>query len=78
MNSDDIRDEWQEILDAVFKLVELFKIPGRKAKGKLKLLKTNPGIFYSVWAACFEDYDLQKTRNKRDNDRDWRHQVSSE
>ena len=32
--TDDIIDDWQMILDAVFKLVEVLKVPGRKAKGK--------------------------------------------
>jgi len=30
--SDDILDEWTEVLAAVFKLVEGFKVPGRKSK----------------------------------------------
>lgn len=32
--TDDIVDDWEKILASVFKLVELFKVPGRKAKGK--------------------------------------------
>ena len=36
--TEDILGEWQEILNSVFKLVEGFKVPGRKAKCKLLLL----------------------------------------
>lgn len=34
--TDDIVDDWQGILDKIFKLTELFKVPGRKAKSKLQ------------------------------------------
>ena len=32
--TDDITHDWEKILASIFKLVELFKVPGRKAKGK--------------------------------------------
>ena len=32
--TDDILHDWQEILNALFKLVEGFKVPGRKSKCK--------------------------------------------
>jgi hypothetical protein len=31
---DDILDEWSPVLNAIFKLVEVLKVPGRKAKCK--------------------------------------------
>jgi len=34
--TDDIVDDWQPLLDKIFKLTELFKVPGRKAKSKLQ------------------------------------------
>ena len=33
--SDDILGDWTEILNSLFKLVEGFKVPGRKSKCKL-------------------------------------------
>lgn len=34
--SHDITDEWKPVLESLFKLVELLKVPGRKAKCKLQ------------------------------------------
>lgn len=35
--SDDILDDWEKPLTALFRLTEILKIPGRKAKCKLQL-----------------------------------------
>ena len=34
---EDITDDWQPVLNNIFKLVEVLKVPGRKAKCKLQL-----------------------------------------
>ena len=34
--SDDILDDWEKVLASIFKLTEVLKIPGRKAKCKLQ------------------------------------------
>ena len=35
--TDDIVDDWAPVLNKIFKLVEILKVPGRKAKRKLQL-----------------------------------------
>lgn len=39
--TDDILDDWEGILTRIFKLVEAFKVPGRKAKGKQPQTETH-------------------------------------
>jgi len=35
--TDDIIDNWQPVLNNIFKLVDALKVPGRKAKRKLHI-----------------------------------------
>ena len=35
--TDDITSDWEKVLNDLFKLVEVLKVPGRKAKCKLQL-----------------------------------------
>ena len=56
---DDITDDWQPVLDKIFKLTELFKVPGRKAKSKLQKYYLMQNLTVHYLLCSFRSGDVQ-------------------